>query len=60
MPGRRHHSGVPRVFYMIHLATAGVLPRAGVVGSGSAGFLFLLCGFRRDKASKSLQQTAAG
>jgi len=49
------------VFYMIHLATAGVLPRGwGWLVLAAPGFLFLLCGFRRDKASKPLQQTAAG
>jgi hypothetical protein len=49
------------VFYMIHFATAGVLPRGwGWLVLAAPGFLFLLCGFRRDQASKSLQQPAAG
>jgi hypothetical protein len=49
------------VFYMIHFATAGVLPRGcGWLVLAAPGFLFLLCGFRRNQASKSPQQPAAG
>jgi hypothetical protein len=49
------------VFYMIHFATAGVLPRGwGWLVLAAPGFLFLLCGFRTGQAGKSPAPPAAG
>jgi hypothetical protein len=49
------------VYYIVHFATAGVLPRGwGWLVLAAPGFLFLLCGFRRDGTSRSPAQSTSG
>ncbi len=48
-------------YYIVHFATAGVLPKGwGWLVLAAPGFLFLLCGFRRDRTSKSPAQSTSG
>ncbi len=48
------------VFYIIHFATVGTLPKGwGWLTLAAPGFLFLLCGYRTRKASRSPARSTA-